>query len=200
MLEKFKTWYRVLPDKKRYLEFVTALLTIPVLLTVIYSNFRQINSDKETKVNPASEKIIIVTNTDKPDQDKELVKGASISSTPIAQISPISPTPQSCKKEVGPIKISSPTEDEVVQDDMVCVKIDYSNDDYCSVSWSYKLDSNNWSSNTSSPFCFSKLDPGKHELDIRIQSTVSNDETTLERTFYYKTKEGPPTPTPQTSI
>lgn len=37
-IEKLKRWYRAMPDKKRYLEFVTALLTIPVLLTVMISN------------------------------------------------------------------------------------------------------------------------------------------------------------------
>lgn len=195
MLEKFRHWYRVLPDKKRYLEFVTALLTIPVLLTVIYTNFKSIKSDKEPQTVPASEKIIIVTNTEKKESENELVKGTSISSTPSPTSIPSPTSPKVCKKEVGPVKISKPSEEEVVQDDLVCVNIDYSNEDYCSVSWAYKLDNNSWSQNTSSPFCFSNLNQGKHELDIRIQSTVSSDETTLERTFYYKSKESP-TPIP----
>ena len=42
VLEKIKKWYRNLPDKKRYLEFITALLTIPVLLTVLWSNLNNL--------------------------------------------------------------------------------------------------------------------------------------------------------------
>ena len=53
MLEKFKDWYRNLPDKKRYIEFVTAILTVPVLITVIISNVSRINEDKKAaNVNP----------------------------------------------------------------------------------------------------------------------------------------------------
>ena len=99
---------------------------------------------------------------------------------------------------MGPIKIKSPTEEEVLEDELICIKIDYAAGEYCSVAWSYKLDNNNWSEYTSSPFCFSKLDQGKHELDLKVQSTVSSDEISLERTFYYKTKEVP-TPNPSST-
>ena len=47
-LEKTKRWYRALPDKKRYLEFITALLTIPVLLTVAISNVMNLRQNKAT--------------------------------------------------------------------------------------------------------------------------------------------------------
>ena len=196
MLEKFRHWYRKLPDKKRYLEFVTALLTIPVLLTVIYTNMVSIREDKKSNATPTpekSEKIVII----REDENKENEKSNTPTPTPTLVLSPTQ-TAKECKKEVGPVKISNPAEEEVVNEDLICVKIDYTTGEYCSVAWSYKLDNNNWSDYTSSPFCFSKLDPGKHELDLRVKSTVSNDETTLKRTFYYQTKE-PPTPIPTVS-
>ena len=195
MLEKFRHWYRILPDKKRYLEFVTALLTIPVLLTVIYTNMVSIREDKKSNTTPTpekSEKIVII----REDENKENEKSNTPTPIPTLELSPTQSTKE-CKKEVGPVKISSPSEEEIVQDDLICVKIDYTVGEFCSVAWSYKLDDNKWSDYTSSPFCFSKLDPGKHELDLRVQSVASSDEVTLERTFYIKTKEAPsPTPTP----
>ena len=194
MLEKFRHWYRILPDKKRYLEFVTALLTIPVLLTVIYTNMVSIREDKKSNTTPTpekSEKIVII----REDENKENEKSNTPTPVPTLDLSPTQTTKE-CKKEVGPVKISSPSEEEIVQDDLICVKIDYTVGEFCSVAWSYKLDDNKWSDYTSSPFCFSKLDPGKHELDLRVQSVASTDEVTLERTFYIKTKESPsPTPT-----
>jgi len=194
MLEKFRHWYRILPDKKRYLEFVTALLTIPVLLTVIYTNMVRIREDKKSNTTPTpekSEKIVII----REDENKENEKSNTPTPVPTLDLSPTQTTKE-CKKEVGPVKISSPSEEEIVQDDLICVKIDYTVGEFCSVAWSYKLDDNKWSDYTSSPFCFSKLDPGKHELDLRVQSVASTDEVTLERTFYIKTKESPsPTPT-----
>ena len=194
MLEKFRHWYRILPDKKRYLEFVTALLTIPVLLTVIYTNMVSIREDKKSNTTPTpekSEKIVII----REDENKENEKSNTPTPVPTLDLSPTQTTKE-CKKEVGPVKISSPSEEEIVQDDLICVKIDYTVGEFCSVAWSYKLDNNKWSDYTSSPFCFSKLDPGKHELDLRVQSVASSDEVTLERTFYIKTKESPsPTPT-----
>lgn len=187
MLEKFRYWYRALPSKKRYLEFITAFLTVPVLLTVIYTNVIRIQDEKKSaKITPTqtSEKIIIVRDNENKEKSNSPTPNPTSIATP-AQ------TTKECKKEVGPVKISSPSDEEIVQDDLICVKIDYTAGEYCSVAWSYKLDDNKWSDYTSSPFCFSKLNPGKHELDLRVQSTVSNDETTLERTFYYQTKELP---------
>lgn len=146
-----------------------------------------IREDKKSNTTPTpekSEKIVII----REDQKKQNEKPNTPSPFPTTELLP-TPTTKECKKEVGPIKITSPSEEEVMQDDLICVKIDYTVAEYCSVAWSYKLDANKWSDYTSSPFCFSKLDPGKHELDLRVQSTASNDETTLERTFYYKTKE-----------
>ena len=155
----------------------------------------RIREDKKSNTTPTpekSEKIVII----REDENKENEKSNTPTPVPTLDLSPTQTTKE-CKKEVGPVKISSPSEEEIVQDDLICVKIDYTVGEFCSVAWSYKLDNNKWSDYTSSPFCFSKLDPGKHELDLRVQSVASTDEVTLERTFYIKTKEAPsPTPTP----
>src|SRR3989344_3618098 len=191
MLEKFKDWYRNLPDKKRYIEFVTAILTVPVLITVIISNVSRINEDKKaanTTPAPTAEKIVIITQKDENDMPEPT------KALPSEYPSPTD-TPQDCKKQIGPIKISSPKEEEIVQKEPVCVTIDYTVGEYCAAAWSYRLDNSGWSDYTSGSFCFSSLPPGKHELDVRVQSVVSDDETTLERTFYYQIKDAP-TPNP----
>ena len=193
MFENIQNWYRGLPDKKRYIEFLTAVLTIPVLITVIITNVSRINEDKKSKEptpqSTSSEKIVIIT------QKEDKAEPSSPTPQPAQSLSP-TPIPKDCKKEIGPIKIISPQEEEVVEKEPVCINIDYTVDEYCSVAWSYKLNDGNWSDYTSSPFCFSNLNPGKHELDLRVQSVSSSDELILKRTFYYKSKETPTTPTP----
>jgi len=81
MFEKAKTWYRAIPEKKRYLEFVTALLSIPVLITVIISNVSNLNRNKEaastTNQPKSTEKIIIITQ-----KEKEVNKNINPSITP----------------------------------------------------------------------------------------------------------------------
>jgi hypothetical protein len=181
--EKIKKWYRAMPDKKRYIEFITALLTIPVLLTVLITNLSNIkqNNNKPIAI-PAvapqptavSEKIIIVT-----------------------QPQIITPTSSACKPEVGPIKITKPIESELVTADAACVEVSYVDNQYCPVKWAYRVNGGNWSSLSNNNFCLYNLTPGPSELDLDVQSTVSGDEITLVRNFYYKNRQNPTaTPTP----
>src|SRR3989344_2230039 len=122
MLEKFRHWYRILPDKKRYLEFVTALLTIPVLLTVIYTNMVSIREDKKSNTTPTpekSEKIVII----REDENKENEKSNTPTPIPTLELSPTQSTKE-CKKEVRPVKISIPSEKTSAQEDLICINID----------------------------------------------------------------------------
>ena len=50
-IDRIKSWYRALPDKKRYIEFVTALLTVPVLITVLISNFNSLKNNEKSLSN-----------------------------------------------------------------------------------------------------------------------------------------------------
>lgn len=177
-LEKIKNWYRGLPDKKRHVEFITALLTVPVLLTVLISNLGNINRDKKNQMTPTplapTEKIIVVQPSGLP-------------------VSP-SPTNPECKKEVGPVKITSPAEGQLVNNNPVCLQISYQSEEYCGAVWSYQIDNSDWSEFTDKAICIYNLSPGPKELELRVKSSVSDDEVTLIRNFYYKSKEAP-TPT-----
>ena len=191
--EKIKKWYRAMPDKKRYIEFITALLTIPVLLTVLITNLSNIRQTSKPIAIPtaapqpttAPEKIIIVTQPQT-----------------IGLPTPI-PTSSACKQEVGPIKITKPIEGELVTTDAACVEVSYIDSQYCPVKWAYRVNGGSWSSLSNSNFCLYNLTPGPSELDLDVQSTVSGDEVTLVRNFYYKNKQSPmatPTPTATPSI
>lgn len=181
MFEKIKVWYRELPDKKKYIEFVTALLSVPVLLSVLLINLSNLNKKNEPMPTPTpKEKVIVVTSPVNP----------TISVSPT-----LTPTSiPECKKEVGPVKINRPAENELVTTDKVCIDIGYKTGEYCSVVWSYRMDSADWSGFTEKEICIQNLTPGPKELEVRVKSSQSDDEVTLIRNFYYKIKEAP-TPT-----
>jgi hypothetical protein len=179
--EKIKHWYRGLPDKKRYLEFITAFLTIPVLLTVMISNIlnlQQRNTPPTEVPTPTTSATSIVTPTMTP----------AISPTITSTLTP-SPNPQ-CVKEVGPIEIAYPGENQAVATDPICLDIVRTGANYCSVVWQYRINGSNWSEYTDKSICMYGLNSGTKNLELRVKSIVSGTEVILRRTFVI------PTPTP----
>lgn len=180
LIERFRKWYMRLPDKKRYFEFLSALLTIPVLLTIILLNWGNLKNNKqEQKPAPTvvREKVITVI----PSQDK------SLSPTPTAS--------PACKKEVGPVEITSPKENEVVTSQPVCFTIEYNDPSYCSVVWSYRIDNSSYSDFTDKSVCLYNLSSGNHKFELRVKSVVSDDDVNLVRNFVFQGSN----PTPTTS-
>lgn len=174
--EGIKKWWVNLPEKKKYLEIVTALLSIPVLATAILLNLGSLkNKDANNKPSQSGSVTVI------PVEFKD--KG-------------VSPTSQQCKKEVGPVEIVYPKEDQTISENLVCIEIAQKSGDYCSVEWSFKLDDGERSAFTNKQFCFNNLSIGKHVLEVVVRSTVSQDQTLLERNFNYKSSS---TPTPATT-
>ncbi|MBI5126861.1 hypothetical protein HZA76_00175 [Candidatus Roizmanbacteria bacterium] len=182
VVEKIKNWYNALPDKKRHVEFITAVLTVPVLLTVLITNLSNINNNKKSEPTPTAtptEKVIIVTTP----------------VSPVPSESPtLTPTIPECKKEVGPVKILTPAESQLVNKDPVCLNISYQVGEYCSVVYSYRIDEGDWSDYTDKQICLYNLEPGPKTLELKVKNSQSDDEVTLIRNFYYKTKDVP-TPT-----
>lgn len=189
-------WYRGLPEKKKYVEFVTAVLSVPVMLTVIIVNLNNLNQQKINSQKQTQEKTtpiqVIITGE----------KGNSIqfepsptSSTQQTSLSP-SPTNKACIKEVGQVSISSPRESEVIIKNPVCITI-ASQADYCPVEWSYKLNNDAWSEYSDKNICLYNLSNGNHTIQVKVKSTQSSDETTLQRSFVY---QGASSPTAQPTI
>jgi hypothetical protein len=170
-LENFRNWYRSLPDKKRYLEFFTALLTVPVLLTVVATN------------------VINLQNMKKRDEQANTTPTPTVivNSTPVATPAPTTtatPGPtEACRAEVGPVSIQFPTENQTVDQNPVCLDISYKTGEYCAVVWSYRINNSTWSDYNDKSICLYNLPPGEKRLDLRVKSIASGDEIILTRDF-----------------
>lgn len=174
--------------KKMHLDYIAGLLSIPVLISAIIINWGNLSHRSAPvvpTVSPSPQVIIVPQNS-----------GNSSSQT-LPTSSPI------CKKSIGPISITSPTEGETISDNPVCVSIDYSDPSYCSVVWSYRINGGSWSDfNNTSP-CLYNLPNGTVTVNLRVNSTVSTNQATFTRSFIYNgstalTPTGTPTtiPTP----
>lgn len=170
--------------KKHYLEFVTAALSIPVLLTVILLNLNSLNTNKDAKkdTTPTPQTVII----------KEQVPAGNSNNS---ETTP-TPTSATCKKEVGPVNIAYPKEGAVITDNPVNFIIRYTDNGYCSVVWSYRINGGSWSEYSSNSPSVYNLPNGAVKFELRIQSTVSNDQDQVERTFMYQGTSSTPTITP----
>ena len=165
--------YRALPDKKQYVEFFTALLTVPMLLTVIVLNFNNL-SGANKKAEPKENSPIIVTLPPSNNEDE-------------SEITPV-PTSEVCKDGIGPISIVYPEENETVTDNPVTIDINYDDSEYCAVVWSYRINGGRYSDYGSNNIALYNPPQGTVRLELRVKSVVSGDEKTLRRTFTY---EGP---------
>lgn len=189
IFEKTGDWYKSLPDKKKYVEFLTAILTVPVLLTVIITNVNNINSKNKTDQEPVKkeEKIVYVS----PQKEVIAEKNEKSSESVTPSISNTE-----CKKEVGPVEIISPEEGETVSKNPVCIDISYKVGEYCSAAWSYRINNSSWSDYDDNSICIYNLDSGDKKLELRVKSIASDDQKLLERKFIYKSD----IPTPSDSI
>jgi hypothetical protein len=170
--KRILTSYRILPQKKHYLELVTAFLSIPMLITLILVNYNNLNAkEKEETAPPPQEKIVII-----PTADTGTVAAAA---TVIDK-----PTEAPCIEEIGPIGISSPDEGETVSESPVFVEIS-TNDEYCTQVWSYRINNGRWSSYDDKSIALYDLPEGVISLEIKVKSTVSREEKQLKRNFTY---------------
>lgn len=184
-LKKVKTWITGAPNKKSHLDFIAGLLSIPVLLSVIILNYTSIqNSKKEAEKNlaptSAQEKIIVITG-------ENGNKTADPTHTP---------TKSDCKKEIGPISISYPREDQRISDNPVLITIRYDDASYCGVEWSYRINKGAWSDYNRNSVGLYNLSNGDINFELRVRSTATNEEIVLERNFIYEgTKQPSPSAT-----
>jgi hypothetical protein len=189
-MKKQKAWYqRILPhklvEKKKYLEFFTALLSIPVLITVIILNFNSVQNLKTAKPTDAPQKqggffsMPIEKNTNK------LSPTTSTNSQT---------TTSPCKKQLGPIAITSPEEGEAISQNPVSVNISYDDDSYCAAVWSYRINGSSWSEYDNRSLALYNLPVGKIKFELKVKSIVSKEEQTLTRNFINKAEAITATP------
>ena len=185
MLGKIKQGIRNLLKKKAYIELIVALLTIPFFLSIIIINFSDIknkNKDSEAEQKP----VIIEKNNSSPQN----LPGSQNGPSP-----PPIQSPEACKDKIGPISISSPKEGATVSDNPVNFIIKYEDESYCRVVWSYRINNSLWSEYSSNAPTVYNLPQGSVKFELRIQSTVSNDQELLDRNFIYEGWQVSPSPT-----
>lgn len=181
--DKIKNWYKGLPDKKKYIEFLTAILSVPVLITVIMLNLGNLSKNKETdKVSPTPVKNEKITPIQIEIKTNEATSGQQLV-----------PTSADCKKEVGPVEIISPEENQVITADPVCIDLSYKKGEYCAYVWSYRINSSNWSDYTDKNICLYNMTSGDKRLEVRVKSIASGDEIVLKRNFIYQNPNLSPT-------
>lgn len=177
-LKKTKAGIIKLINKKHFLDFLIAIISIPVMITLLINNVLNLQEKNKNEVETTTttaQQIIIRDNQNTIPLPKE------------KEEEEITPTPfENCKKEIGPITISSPKEGEEVVDNPVYITIKHDNENYCTVVWSYRINGGTWSEYNSNSVCLYDVPNGNVKFDLRIQSTVSDDQDTLTRNFIYK--------------
>ena len=185
ILQKIKSGYKDIPNKKQYVEFFTALLTIPVLLTVICANITGLKSKNATPT-PLQQQIVVTTQAvdkDKPDPTNPPTQSV--------------PTSNVCDRGLPEIGITNPTEQEVVSDNPVIIDISIKREKYCAIAWSYRLNGGRWSDYDDNSIALYSVPDGKVTFELRVKNLASGTEKTLKRIFTYTGSQ--PTPTIQVS-
>ena len=169
-LNRLRTSITKLPDKKQYIELITATLTVPVLATAIILNYNNLKPRTPTPSTPTpvQEKIIYVSPSD-----------TSSAKTTL-------PTSSECVKSIAPLDIASPSENEVVTDNPVSIDINYTQGNYCSAVWSYRINNGKWSDYDDKSIALYNLPQGTVRFDLRVKSLAVSQEKTYSRTFMYE--------------
>ena len=189
MFNKIKVWYSELPENKKWIDFITALLTVPVLLTIIYTNVGNLKKNPEQQKNVNDLKFVNEKNNIPEKEISEIIPS-------VITKSELSPTPF-CKPEIPEFSISFPGEGDKIEVDPLCVTLNYPGDaNYCPVVWAYRVNNSSWSTYNRDPICMYNMASGQIKLEVRIKSTNSGEEKTLIRNFIYKNSNDPvPSPT-----
>ena len=163
---------------KPYIEFATAFLSIPVLITVMLLNF---NSLKNLNAKPTPTPMPGATTNQgffaQPVGDDE-----------VATPTPLGATEAPCMKGLGPVTISTPQEGDAVNDNPVMVDINYDDSRYCEAAWSYRINGGSWSGYDDRSVALYNLPQGQIKFELRVKSIAGDDTDTLTRNFTYSGK------------
>ncbi len=176
LLRKTKHSYRTLPDKKQYIEFFTAALTVPMLLTVIIINLNNLRSSKQAQPTPT------------PTQDRPIV--VTVPSSTSEKVTP-QPSNTACKKGIGQISIDYPEEGSTITDNPIQIDINYHQGDYCAVVWSYRINDGKFSDYDDKSIALYNVPSGTIRFQLKVKSIVTGEEKLLTRTFTHKGNDTP---------
>lgn len=168
--------YRGLPAKKQYVEFFTAILTVPVLLTVIILNVSNLRQEEAKDKSPEPTPRIIITTSEPKSQSTSTVNTNT----------PVNTTPtEACKKEIGPVEITAPTEGDSVTDNPLSIVIEREDEGFCAIVWSYRINGGRWSDYDDKSIALYNPPKGQITVELRVKSVVTGQEKVLTRKFKY---------------
>ena len=160
----FKRSVKEFHTKKPHIEFFTALLTIPVLLTVIILNLN--NLREEDKQDAPKNQTIVITQA--APNEREIIV-----------------TKEACTPGIGDISIVNPEEGDDVSGNPVSVDIVYEPEGFCEVVWSYRINNGSWSSYDDRSIALYNLSNGNVKFELRVKSIVGTSQKTITRNFAY---------------
>ncbi|HRN70220.1 MAG TPA: hypothetical protein PLS49_03455, partial [Candidatus Woesebacteria bacterium] len=178
MIDRIKRFFRSisqLPDKKKYIEFITAILSIPVLLSVILLNYSNLQNQHKSTEEPKEPTPAVITIIRDRDNDN--------TTNPTQPII----TETECSAEVGPVSIAYPEAGETINENPLSIVINQNDPDnkYCAIVWSYRINGGAWSNFDDRDISIYNMESGDKKLDVRFKSLISGKEETISRTFYY---------------
>lgn len=185
-LHKTKEVVKKLPTIKPHLDFIAALLTIPVLLTVMVLNFATLSKNQKATVTPTPSPMQNINAVEKPVTVVQVRSAA----TPTPQISQAA-----CKPGIGTVTIASPNEGDIVTSNPLCIAISEQDQGYCSVVWAYKINNGPLSDYSNNTICLYNMPSGPVNVELHVKSIVSSQTQILTRTFTYQSPNTTPTPT-----
>lgn len=185
LASNIRSFMQSLPRRKQYIEFFTAMLSLPIMITAIILNVNALRpkTAQNTTIPSTTEKVIIIS----PAASNQTNTNASQS---------ISPTQGICREELPSVSISSPQEGETVSKDAVCIAPDIAKGNYCAIVWRYSVNNSSWSDYDDKAFCLYNLASGNVTVRLQVKSTVTGATQEVDRHFTYSSNS---TPTPTTT-
>lgn len=177
-----------LPEKKPHLDFIAAVLTIPLLAVTLYLNLANLKSKNTPTPAPTSSQNAPVT----------IIERNTIPQGITPQVITTTPKPTdttSCIQDIGPIDISSPSEGQTVTTNPVCIDINYNAGNYCSVVWAYSINGGPLSDYSNNSVCLYNLPSGNNTFTLQVKSLSSASTKTLHRNFIYSPSQTTASPT-----
>lgn len=173
---------------KPYIEIFTALLSIPLLITVILLNLNALHNSSKNVPTPTP-------------GEAKVPNSSNFHAAPVGPDRSVSPSVDSgeCIEALGPVAITSPNENDTVSDNPVTINISYDDSTYCRAAWSYRINGGNWSGYDDRSVALYNLPPGQITFDLRVKSIVTSDEKNLTRKFIYNGRGTVLVPDPNSS-
>jgi hypothetical protein len=182
MLNSLARWYKGLPDQKKYIEIVTAILSVPVLLTVLTLNLNNIRTQKQIVATQESNDVAhnspvyILPSAD---------AGKAFEPTSGQVTQPTSTIAEECIRDIGPIDIQSPVEGEHVSTNPVLIRVEQDQGEFCTVVWAYRINGSSWSDYDNTSIALYDMNPGNKTIEVKAKSIASKKEKVLTRSFVY---------------